>query len=98
MVGLWACGGEGPSEASSDMPVGFQAHALECEVEGLEAWLRVSGVDGVCRLDVGPDNTVSGRCRGVPGRAERVLRLEYFTVIVGFNVPLAAADDPKRIR
>lgn len=87
---LMSCGG-GESELQRS-EVRFSAHPLACDVPGMEAWLRVTGVDGVCPLTVAADRTVSGSCAGVPGRAERVFRIEYFVVLMGRRVQLASAN------
>lgn len=87
---LLACG-----EASSELPeqqVSFQAHRLACDVPNMEAWLKVTGVDGICPLEVQPDRTITGVCAGVPGKAQRVFRIEYTFLLRGERVQLASAN------
>jgi hypothetical protein len=83
----------GEAPAAPEMRVGFRAHALACDVPGLQAWLKVQGVEGVCPLEVAPDRTVSGTCGPVPGGRERVFRIEYSVVLPSEGrVRLASAN------
>lgn len=84
---LYACGADG----SGLQRYGFSTHALECEVEGLEAWLIVSGIEGACPLQVASDRTVSGACADVPAGSERLFSIEYFVMTGGVRLRLAVA-------
>lgn len=85
--------GSGCGDASDPEPVSFQAHALACEVPGMQAWLRVTGLEmRVCHLQVDADGTVSGLCGGVPGGAERTFSLEYYVVLAMRRVLLAKVE------
>lgn len=82
--------GCGPDEAG--MQVRFQAQIASCDQPGLRAYLQVAGVPGVCPLQVAENRTVSGACAGVPTGQVRRLRITYYTVVDGREVPLAYAD------
>ena len=87
---LVACGGEVDREVS--FPVGFKAHALECQIEGkLEAKLQIGGIaEPPCELEVTEDRTVTGFCAGVPTGAPRTFRLVYFIILDRMEVQLAS--------
>ncbi|MEQ8278294.1 MAG: hypothetical protein RMA76_37970 [Deltaproteobacteria bacterium] len=77
LLALAACGGE-PGDEEPAMAIGFQMHALQCDVPGMMARLEVSGVPGICPLQVNADRTVTGVCKPVPTGEIRDFRLIYF--------------------
>lgn len=77
LAAVFGCGDDAP-----ELQVNFQMQTVGCMRPGMSAYLQVTGVMGVCRLDIGSDRTVSGRCASVPTGAVRTFRLVYF-----FEVP-----------
>ncbi|MEM7675526.1 MAG: hypothetical protein AAF449_05935 [Myxococcota bacterium] len=87
LLSVMGCGDD-----SSDLQVRFQMQTIGCNQPGLSAYLQVTGVPGVCELNIGEDRTVSGRCAAVPTGAVRIFRLVYFFRMPGerpVNVDLA---------
>jgi hypothetical protein len=71
-----SCGG---AEEAPPLEFAFRMHALDCGASvPLQARLEVSGVEGVCPLDVRADRTVLGVCRGIPTGELRDFRLVYY--------------------
>lgn len=88
LVGLMGCGDEAPSAASE---LSFQAHALECDLPGLSAWLHIEDL-GTCDLEVAEDRTVSGRCQGVPTGKGHTLSLVYWVDYAGTRLEVARSS------
>lgn len=87
LLALAACGGAPEDEPA--MGIGFQMHALQCDVPGMQARLEVSGVEGVCPLTVNADRTVTGICKPVPAGEIRDFRLVYYYLIGATEIELA---------
>ena len=71
--------------------VAFQMEGIACDQPGILAYLQVTGVPGICPLEVGEDRTVQGRCAPVPTGAIRDFRLVYYIQVDGEEVQLATA-------
>ena len=88
------CGGSDDGATRLSFPLQGEL----CAQPGLLAYLQVTGVPGICPLEVGADRTVSGRCDGVPTGQIRELRLVYYIQADGREVRLAQATTQLDLR
>lgn len=80
--------GDAPEVATE---LAFQVAEDVCDQPGLQAYLQVTGIPGICPLTVNPDRTIEGRCAPIPTGAIRDVRLVYYIVQADEEVRLATA-------
>jgi hypothetical protein len=97
LVAAAGCGGE----VEPELAVAFRTHALECTTPfPMQARLEVSGVPGVCLLEIDAEGRATGACRGIPTGEERVFRLVYYVEdpAVGDAVEVATVAETYDLR